>query len=541
MTWRDRIDNAIEMLSPSWGEKRKHARFVSDHRSQLRSHASKRIEARMQRAFDAADNGRLRGHRWMASKLSVNSILDGELGDMVARCKEQYRNNSIAASAIDGRVDNVVGKGYTFQSRIQPFDGLISREEARQWNQRIEQKHNVWKRAVRKASKQREACRCYGIYGEFFVLMWDDPTSEAPVPLNISVISPERVETPPDKVGRKNIRLGVEFDRNGSPVAYYVRRSEPHDYHEVDYTYDRVPASRMCHVFRKMFPSQVRGVPWLSPVLAPLKDIGDFMETHLINEQASALTMAFIKTPDPMAKALGAAAEVTASGDRIEEMYPAAVEYIGQDDEIVFTDPNRPGGTFAPYIEFRTRQVAAGLRYPYEILAKHFQNNYSGGRLALIDGRITFGIWQQEEIEGCWDRVDDRFVYELIALGEVDIDPDQYQDNPELYNLHTEIPNGVPWVDPNKETNAELDGIAGGIGSRTHTLLKIGQDREELDRVREEEAIAKLEMEARIEQRRKELAAELGDEGFGRNTPMPGEEPEQPQEQQQEEADVVEA
>src|SRR5690606_32295997 len=78
--------------------------------------------------------------------------------------------------------------------------------------------------------------------------------------------------------------------------------------------------------------------------------------------------------------AAGNSAETDSAGSRIEEIYPGMVHYAGADEEVTTVDPQRPGASFAPFIEASLRTVAAALNFPYELLAKNFfRTTYSSG------------------------------------------------------------------------------------------------------------------------------------------------------------------
>jgi capsid protein len=180
-----------------------------------------------------------------------------------------------------------------------------------------------------------------------------------------------------------------------------------------------------------------------------------------------------------------------------------------------FTDPARPGGTFAPYMEWRLRIVAAGLRYPVELLLKLFTNNFSGGRLALIDGRLTFQTWQQQSIDDCWYRVGRRFMEECVILGLVDVDPSAFMQDPERWLKHAWQPQGWPWVDPVKDIQANVLGVNNLMGTKSEALASVGADFDTTVEQRQRERITELEADAAVERRRMERAEELGNPLFG--------------------------
>lgn len=521
-SFSEKLDRAIYSVFPRWGAHR----IESRRRMELMEKAATFAAAKMERAWEAADNDRFRGHKWLTSRLSVNSHLELDLEEVRERAEELYRTDCYAASAINGRVDNVVGCGIRFQARIQADEDTgVDEDRATELNRQIEQNFRRWAKAERLNSKQRQAERCKALYGESFLVMSDVGSADKPVPLKIQVISPKRIETPPGKEGDPNIRLGIRFKPGSDePVSYFIRRSEPNDTKEVSLAYDEVPAWRVCHDFEVLFPGQIRGMVWLAPAMPLLKDLKDFSEANLIAEQIAACFSVFIqKKTDPFGAAVSAATGTDGDGNRLQEISPGTIQYTGDDEEVKFADPNRPGNTLEPFMAWKLRGVAGCLRYPFELLVKQYTNNYSGGRLSLIDGRITFRCWQSQSIETTWEKVGNRFVEECVILGIVDIEPDEYYAKPWVYRRHVWVPPGWPWVDPQKEVTADLDAINGDLSSKQESLTSRGLDWEETQEQRTREKIMDLESKARIEKVRQELAAELGDDNFGREEPLPPE------------------
>ena len=116
--------------------------------------------------------------------------------------------------------------------------------------------------------------------------------------------------------------------------------------------------------------------------MGKLKDLKDFSEAKLIAEQVTACTTTFIQTEDPYSRAVGASTGTSADGKRLQELEPGRIEYIGENDKVHHVDPNRPGNTFAPFVEHHLMGVSAGLRYAYSLISKDFPENQFRKRAA---------------------------------------------------------------------------------------------------------------------------------------------------------------
>lgn len=479
----------------------------------------RRRVAMLSSAWEGAETDRLRGDKWMTSKLSANDNLERETETLVERAESLYRNDCYAASAINGRAKNVIGKGIGYQSRVVAVKGLISEARAKRINQQKESVFKRWAKIERLHHKQKMAEICKAIYGESLVVMSDEGAADKPIPLHIQVILPRRLETPPELESDPDVRMGIRF-KPGTliPAKYYIRKTDPNDSKEVNFEYDEIDASRVCHDFEETFPGQIRGVPWLSPVMNKLKDIKDFAEAHLITEQTAACFSGFVTTKsddDNHEIAEGRAFATDAYGNPLEGIEPGSLNYINDDQSITFADPSRPGGTLAPFVEFHLHGVAAGLSYPFELLVKQYDNSYSGGRLSLLDGFNSFRCWQGELIENTWQKVSNRFTDECVIVGAIDVEPDEYIIDREFFRKDEWLPRGWPWIAPKDDVEATLKAREGGLTTDTEALALVGQDFEETQQTLLREQITKLEIAAKVEEKRQELAAKFKNNNFG--------------------------
>ena len=98
-------------------------------------------------------------------------------------------------------LDNVVGSGMSFHSRIRAGEG-ISEKAAQTLNDERERLFRVWARKDKFRSKQRQFERSKATYGEGLGVMSDVGRSDKPIPLTWQIINPRRLETPPRQAGK---------------------------------------------------------------------------------------------------------------------------------------------------------------------------------------------------------------------------------------------------------------------------------------------------------------------------------------------------
>lgn len=493
--WRSRlgsvIDAAAYAVSPKWGAQRMATRRLWQRAAQ---HASRIEDSRrdpVMAAYSGADTERLRGDRWLASRLSADSSLETDLETLRHRSRETYRDDSVGG-AVDSKVANVVGCGFMVQGRVVPFPGVVSDSQAKAINGQLE---GVYWRIQDSIDKTRRMSvwqvsrlveRCYLVDGEALIVFSDIGDSERPVPLACEVVDVDRLETPPKHLANPRVRMGIEHGANGRIVAYHIRESHPGDTIQVDYEYRRVPASRVCHVFDPWFAGQSRGLPWMTRVLNRIRDAKDLDEAAIIAAQVEACFAVFVTkggNDGAFAAAYAAGNGTTvAPARREQDIHPGTIKYLEDGDTVSTGNPNRPGGNFAPFQEWNYRRVAAGMNHPFEMLVKNWSGlSFATGRISLQDGRIAFKCDQKLLNERFLTPLWRRMVEEAVIVGEVSIDAREYARRRWVFDAHEWIPPKFEYsVNPLDDINADILEIDHDLATQASKVAARGEDWQEV-------------------------------------------------------------
>ena len=502
--WSERVGYAVDSfiadIAPSWGSKR----LVARRRNELISQQVRLFE-QFSYSWPGAASSESRDYRYLGTRSSPDDAIEHDRERLVERCTELYRGNTVAHSAIEGRVAYEVGMGLTRYPRVRK-DKRISKDRAEEINTSLKDIIDRWsdhgvdkRRRLSLSATQRLACRTYAVYGEVFVILSQSPFKGS-IGLSVDIISPERVETPPERRGDPYCKMGVQYTANDEIKGYWVRHVHPDARTQgLSYrkrvTYKFVPRfdksghARMIHVFDPLFPEQSRGIPWLATAMNRMKDLDDFFEAELIAKQVEACFGLIIKTNGdagtPVQIAEGNANADTRTNEprlRSEDLTPGSINYINTDEDAVTVNPDRPGSTFAPFIEAGLRSIAASLNYPYEVLAKNFfRTTFSSGRLAMLDGWMGFSMRQQVLIEQMMRPIYRRIVNDAVFLGELEVDLLDYLDRPHVYERHRWIGQGRGFIDPDKEVRAAISGNQGGITTKAEIYTEKGADWEDAE------------------------------------------------------------
>lgn len=496
-----------------------------------------------------ASNDPHREDRWGDTLLSPDAGADEDLESTQIRMRELYRTNTIAHSAIEGRVSHEVGEGIVPQSQVSAFEGIVTPETAAASRRFIERYFRLWSEGGVDPSRehsfyaiQRQICREFANMGEAFVLVGAAENMKGPINLAIQLIAAERIESPPGLQSDVSCRFGVQkgkyFEWNeetqvwditktcGNTVVtgYWVRSEHPGDNLQTEYKhtfYPRFDSSghpRMIHIFDPIFPEQSRGIPWLGAAANRMKDIDDYFEAELIIKHIESCFGIHIQTnpdttADPQSLATQAAnGEVDSRTGWLEEELAPGMIHRGPED-IKVIDPSRPGASFAPFIEAGLRSIASAANYPYELLAKNFfRTTFSSGKLAMLDGKRAFKMRQSILIDMFCRPIWKAAIWNMVELNNLipSIDLYDYRQQADVFEdaIWRSKPFGA--IDEEKEFKARRVAIESEQSTRSRFAQEDGEDFFEEESVRLEEKKARLRTQIEVEALDMKLRKEAG-------------------------------
>lgn len=280
------------------------------------------------------------------------------------------------------------------------------------------------------------------------------------------------------------IVAGIEFDAADEVVAYHVLREAP-GAPFVSYGAPlRVPARDMIHVFDSLFPGQVRGLSWLSPVLLKLRDRDEASDALLMQLKTASLVTGFIRDPD--GSAAGFDGEASGGGINVA-LEPGAMRILPPGADVTFSNPGQGLAQAVEFLRAQDREIAAGAGLTFEALTGDLgEANYSSARVGLLEFRRRAEMQQHNLIETPFLRpLWRRWIDTLALAAAIPTDPASLAD----HHAVRFVPPGWPWVDPQNEVNADVAAIAAGLKSREEVVAGRGRDIDDLDEERARDAV----------------------------------------------------
>jgi lambda family phage portal protein len=275
------------------------------------------------------------------------------------------------------------------------------------------------------------------------------------------------------------IRMGVEVDGWGRPIAYHFLAYHPGDYQFSNQQistqrHKRIPAEEIIHLYRAERPGQTRGVTWFASAIQRLHHLAGYEQAEVVRARASSALMGFITSPE--GELIG---DDVMDGERVSNFEPGVFKYLNPGESVTVPSLDSPDGQFEPFLRAMLRAMAAGIGCSYETISRDFsQTNYSSSRLSLIEDRDHWRILQSWMIENFHRRVFHEWI-ELAVLSNA-LSLPGYELAPERFKAARWMPRGWAWVDPAKEVAAYKEAVRCGFKTLGEVVAEQGGDLEEI-------------------------------------------------------------
>jgi lambda family phage portal protein len=443
--------------------------------------------------------------------------------DAVRAARAAERTNEHIRGGIDKRTDMVVGSA--IRAQPQPnFDllGNPTKEERKAFVQAAKREFTDF------AFDPRCLCDGEGHY-DFGGLMWmacrnlAGPDAETAGIIHydqeradaynsrwatyVSVVDPDRVETPPQFANDPLVTEGRRLDKWNRQVGLYIRNFHPSEPPPANDTgvnpYTYVPRetywgrAMSWHWFIKTRAGQQRGITTLVNSLRQSGMLDSFDDAYLGAAILNQVLATYVKTASSaktVASNLAPASSITNSewnfGEKADyydrqkfRVHGAQIAVLPPDDEIVMEAVNRAIGDPSAFRNNFLRQFASALGINFEQISNNFsETNYSSARAALLEVwrsvlsiRRMFTAHVASLIYGC-------VIEEAIAKRRIPLwaSAPPFQENRNAYTGVAWTGPGMGWIDPAKEAQGLKTLLDIKMTSRTKAANERGDDIESI-------------------------------------------------------------
>ena len=497
------LDKAIAYVSPKLAQQRLASR------AQL-ALAGGYSGARMDRAALA---------RWNPGAGSATADIITDLPMLRSRSRDQMRNAPVAVGAINTACSHVVGTGMSLTPSVNAEFLGLSDDEAQAWNADTALRFHTW--ANSQDADSARQLNFYGLQdlalrtvlesGDAFVVT-PRLVRNGAAKLALQLLEADRVSNPNRRADSDTVIDGVEVDPSTmEALAYHVSNRHPGDVRTTgQLTWQRIAARgantgrrNVLHLFKPLRPGQVRGVPWIAPILEPLKQLNRYTDAELKAAVDSAIFSVFVKMDHTAFEQVfdtdAQGAIVQNAGKWTGELESGKAINLLPGESIETNTPGRPNPQFDPFIMSILRQIGMALELPYEVLVMHYQSSYSSARAALLMAWKFFRSRRDWLATNLCQPVYELWLADEIAEGRISA-PGYFQDDvvKAAWLSAMWTGDGPGSIDPQKEVAAAQERVDMGISTLESESINfdgIGWAQKHKQRVREVHARREDEIE----------------------------------------------
>ena len=433
------------------------------------------------RIYAGAQGGRLFAD-WHTSNNSADQEIQVALSTLRNRSRSLARNNSYIARYLSMLVSNVIGpNGIRVASKARNDNGELDLRG----NSEVESAFKEWGQMGNCTLNGRQSfLDCQRLFvesvardGEALVRTVKSNTNR--FGFAIQFLEPDHLDETysiKNEQTGNSIKMGVEVNKFGKPVAYYLLRDHPGG--SVSYlpnNYIKVPADQLIHAYMANRAEQTRGVPLTSAVLTRMKMLDGLEESAVVAARVGAAKMGFIVSPDGDGY-LGEETEDTYT--QIMDATPGSMEQLPSGSTFQEFKPEYPNMVFDPFQKAILRGIASGLNVSYVDLANNLEGvNYSSIRQGVMEQRDYYKTVQKFVIQHFVRPVFLKWLNFAMTTKQISIPITKYE---KFANSVTFIPRSWTWIDPMKEMQANVVGLQNGQVTMSDVQSSMGRDPEEL-------------------------------------------------------------
>ena len=438
--------------------------------------------------FEGASTGR-RLAGWSETTSAISALLSSEGDTLRARSRGLVRKNCWAKSAQEAWVANAIGTGITPEP-------LHPDEATRTQLKKLWDKSSVELDADGLTDfygLQALAMREIFEAGEVLVRLRPRYVSDGlAVPVQMQMIESEHLPLRDNRtIGGNMIRAGIEFTPYGKRVAYHLYREHPGlgamSLLSTNLDQVRVTAESALHIFAPLRAGQLRGMPWLAPVMVTLYELDQFVDAVLVRQKLANMFLGWQRSIDssganPIDYSATMGGETAPDGIGFGSLESGTLLDLGNTGmTLEFSSPPDPAASFEMFVGKLLHCVSAGTSVPYTLLDWNTSEvNYSSMRGELLEFRrrieqFQFSVMVHQFCRPTWRW----WINNAVMAGVLETPTDQ-DGWDALYAVEWRTPRWA-WVDPLKDVQAAKESVRCGFTSRTAVIHELGYDPEQVD------------------------------------------------------------
>jgi len=397
-----------------------------------------------------------------------------DLQTLRATSRDKYKNNGFYKGVIQAATDHTIGSGLRAKSTIQRKQiPELSEERAKQIEAEFDAYFNSWADSTICDITAKD--NFYSLQRLAYKVYKKDGDSFASLPLtkigNLRAIQINLIGAENIKSNKIDFIEGIKVSANKMPLQYSIFQND-NTFKEVS-TFSKGKRN-ILHIFERDRAKQVRGIPFLAPVMRDIDAIDQYMKYELTAAKLAAIFFGSIttKTKDDL---FGNEVDLT-TGEQTQTIKNTVKEnsitQLEPGDELNIHDKSRENPNFDKYIKTNLQKVSTSTRIPIEIIMAIFTSSYSASRASMLLMMKFVNPERMLFINSFCKPTREQVITWGILQGDLVV-PDFFE-NRTAYLKAMWIGDPMGSVDPVKDVKAQILMIDNFLGTREKSTSDLG-------------------------------------------------------------------
>ena len=420
---------------------------------------------------------------WNPRVRSANQEIRGDNATLHARALSLARDEPLCDNCRQTIVDEVVGTGILSHADARGPNG----ESLTEFDLAVDDFLENWEGECDLTDERDWTGMCGEnlsdtiVQGNSFLVESYDPDPFRVSPVRYELIEPHQLDRTRDnwsgwmsKAGGGNLIMnGIEYDRLGRPVTYYIVRNRQEQLGWGFSQGDPIPAARVIHHFRRERSGQKWGVTWFRKIIAKVFSKDQYIDHEIDAAQNAAKLIAFFQSDvaDSMGLKLDDSGSIVdKNGNPFEGLAPSTFMTGTTTEKLTVMGNPRPSSTGDVFIRALDRLMGLGMHMSYYRVAGDSAGlTYSNLRAENAKDDTYFDPVREWQIRRVDRPARTRVLTEALAMGRIKgpgvPSPSEFLAEPRRFLRAEYIAGTTQFIDRQKEVAGSIAAVQGCLST----------------------------------------------------------------------------
>lgn len=425
---------------------------------------------------------------WNPPHTSGDSAIRDSWSMVTSRMRNSIRNNPTMKKLRDQWVTLAVGSGIGAYAEARNDDRTLIWDYNRQnnfwwkeWGSRMECDfigEQTFNGMVRTAFQD-----VVEVGNAFFIETQN--TDNDICPLAYQLIEWEQVARERDRPGVTGVNMienGIEYDAGGRKVALWIYKSHPYSSLNPTWEVDRIPWSRVIHLYLPNRISSKSGISWFTSCMLTAHNTGIYIANELESSKVAAAVTLLLKVHDAKnANSVGSGTldcEPASHGgaDPHIEFGQSVTAKVEPDEDAKILDSPRPNAAAGDFMHAMDKEGARGAGLSVQRLnGDASDSTFASIKAAFEDDSNAVAPYQEFLIDHAILPIRRRWNQMAVATRRINqVSVTQYQNSRYKWDVTMAIPPRQASAEPLKEVEASKARLGAGMSSYQREAAKDG-------------------------------------------------------------------